>query len=137
MTTLKRLVIDTNTVISALLLPTSIPRQAFDSAFAQGAVLVSVLTLAELTDVIQRRRFDKYIEEAARRQFLALFIQNTDLIEITETITDCRDAKDNKFLEVAVSGGATHLITGDSDLLDLHPYRGVAIVTPKTFLSLA
>ena len=42
--------------------------------------------------------------------------------------------KDNKFLELAISGGATHLVTGDDDLLVLHPFRGVAIVTPQEFL---
>jgi predicted nucleic acid-binding protein len=50
----KRLVIDTNTAISALLLPTSIPRQAFDRAFDQGIVLVSESTVAELAEVIKR-----------------------------------------------------------------------------------
>jgi len=97
-------VLDTNTIISALLLPTSIPRQAFDRAFDLGQVIVSAATVAELADVLQRRRFDKYVREEARLQFLATFIRDTRLIAVIETITDCRDPKDNKFLEVAISG---------------------------------
>jgi predicted nucleic acid-binding protein len=54
---------------------------------------------------------------------------------VTEVVTDCRDPKDNKFLELAVSGRATHIVTGDPDLLTLHPFRGVAIMTAQAFLS--
>ena len=44
--------------------------------------------------------------------------------------------KDNKFLELALSGKGSHIITGDSDLLVLHPFRGVAIVSPQSFLAI-
>jgi uncharacterized protein len=135
MTASDRFVIDTNTIVSALLLPTSIPRQAFDQAFDSGRVIVSEATVAELADVLQRSRFDKYVREEARLHFLATFIRATTLIVVTETVTDCRDPKDNKFLEVAVSGQATVIITGDRDLLDLHPYRGIAIITPRDFMN--
>ena len=134
MTTTDRFVLDTNTIVSAVLLPTSIPRQAFDRAFDTGVVLVSEQTIAELTEVLQRRRFDKYIREEERLQFLATFIRDTTLTIVTETITDCRDPKDNRFLEVAVSGYATLIVTGDQDLLALDPYRGIAIITPRAFI---
>ena len=135
MTTSDRFVLDTNTIISALLLPTSIPRQALDQAFDIGLVIVSEATVAELADVLQRRRFDKYVSEEARLHFLTTFTRDTRLIAVTETIIDCRDPKDNKFLEVAVSGEATVIVTGDRDLLDLHPYRGIAIMTPRNFMN--
>jgi uncharacterized protein len=134
MTMSNHIVLDTNTIVSALLLPTSIPRQAFDQAFDNGFVIVSEATITELAEVLQRSRFDKYVREEARLHFLATFIRDTILIAITETITDCRDSKDNKFLEVAVSGQAKVIVTGDRDLLDLHPYRGIAIITPRDFL---
>jgi predicted nucleic acid-binding protein len=38
-------------------------------------------------------------------------------------------------LEVAVSGQATVIVTGDRDLLDLHLYRGIAIMTPRGFMN--
>jgi len=135
MTTSDRFVLDTNTIVSALLLPTSIPRQTLDQAFDIGLVIVSEATVAELADVLQRRRFDKYVREEARLHFLATFTRDTTLIAVTETIIDCRDPKDNKFLEVAVSGEARVIVTGDRDLLDLHPYRGIAIMTPRDFMN--
>jgi putative PIN family toxin of toxin-antitoxin system len=51
-------------------------------------------------------------------------------------INACRDPKDDKFLSLAVSGGATHLVTGDKDLLALDLFEGVRILTPHAFLEL-
>ena len=44
--------------------------------------------------------------------------------------SDCRDPKDDKFLELALNGKATHIVSGDEDLLVLHPFRGIPILTP-------
>jgi uncharacterized protein len=63
-------------------------------------------------------------------------VQDTTVITITETIIDCRDPKDNKFLEVGVCGHADAIITGDQDLLAMSPYRGIAIITPRDFHTL-
>ena len=46
----------------------------------------------------------------------------------------CRDPRDNKFLEIAVNGEADIIISGDEDLLVLHPFRGIEIVTPKIYV---
>jgi hypothetical protein len=134
MTTNNCYVIDTNTVISALLLPTSIPRQAFDKAFDTGIVLLSDAVIVELSTVFRRPRFNRYLSEQERLQFLSVLLRDALTIPITESITDCRDAKDNKFLELATSGKADTIISGDTDLLELHPYRGIEILTPRAFL---
>lgn len=131
----ERFVIDTNVVISAVLAPRSVPRQAFDLAFAQGTVLASDATLAELDDVLRRPRFERYVPEAARLQFLAKLIRDVTVVEVTAVITDCRDPKDNKFLELAVSGGSAIIISGDADLLVLHPFKDISILTPQAFVS--
>ncbi len=131
----KRFVLDTNVVISAVLLPRSVPRKAFDLAFIQGIVLVSESTLDELDEVLRRPRFERYIPEDERLQFLTNFIRDTTVIEVSEIITDCRDPKDNKFLELAVSGCATCIISGDADLLVLHPFHSIPVMTPNEFVS--
>lgn len=137
MTSSERFVLDTNVVVSAVLLPRSVPRQAFDLAFIRGIVLVSESMLDELDDVLRRPRFERYVSEDERLQFLTNFIRDTTVAEVTEVITDSRDPKDNKFLELAVSGNATCIISGDADLLVLHPFRGIPIVTPQEFVSQA
>ena len=56
-------------------------------------------------------------------------------IEPVVKISECRDPKDNKFLELAVAGKADCIVTGDKDLLELHPFRNIRIITPKEFLT--
>lgn len=131
-----RLVLDTNVLVSALLLPGSTATQAVHRAFARGHVLVSVATVDELTNVLRRPRFDRYIDEADRSAFLTTFIRDTVPVVVSEQIAACRDPKDDKFLELAVNGQASHLISGDRDLLALHPFRGITILTPQAFLAL-
>jgi len=130
-----RVIFDTNTVVSALLLPTSLPRQALRRVSIAGQFLVSASTITELTETLRAPKFDRYLTEADRFAFLAALLRDADFVDVTATVTDCRDPKDNKFLELAVSGQATHLLTGDQDLLVLHPFRGTAILTCRQFLS--
>lgn len=96
---------------------------------------MSEATIAELDEVLRRPKFNKYVPEEKRLEFLAALVREAAVVEASEVITECRDPKDNKFLELAVSGKASHIITGDADLLTLHPFRGIAIVTPQVFLA--
>ena len=123
-----RYVLDTNTLVSALLFEHSTPGQAFRRALKRGEILVSPSTLEELAEVLQREKFDRYVTAAEHEEFLEAFVERTTFIEPTEEIRICRDTKDDKFLELAVSGGAVYLISGDNDLRSLNPFRGIAIV---------
>ena len=129
-----RLVLDTNVVVSALLLAGSIPRQAFDKALTEGTVLISVPILLELAEVLHRKQFNKYLLEEERMRFLVGLLKESELFETTEAITECRDPKDNKFLELAFCGKADCIISGDDDLLVLNPFREIPIITPREFL---
>ena len=129
-----RLVFDTNVVVSAVLFLATVPARALELGQAVGRLLVSDETVEELRRVLMRTKFDRYVRSDERARFLGRVLDDAMLVEIIESIDDCRDPKDNKFLELAVSGDATHLVTGDDDLLVLHPFRGVAIVTPQAFL---
>ena len=132
---LKRYVFDTNVLVSAILLPDSTAFTAYVKALETGVLLASPETLAEYQEVILRRKFDRYASRKRRQVFINELIQGVEQIGIIEEIKACRDPKDNQFLEVAVNGIADALITGDQDLLDLHPFRDIAILTPTQFLS--
>lgn len=67
-------------------------------------------------------------------RFMVSFLKVAEMVEIDEAITICRDPKDNKLLELAVSGNANFLVTGDKDLLVLNPFRGIEIIVPRDFL---
>jgi putative PIN family toxin of toxin-antitoxin system len=129
-----RCVFDTNVLVSALLLPDSKPRHALELALQKGKVLLSFATLAELYEVLGRKKFLRYIDEEDIRSFLAALTRDAEWVEVDVRITACRDPKDDKFLELAVSGHASHVVTGDADLLALHPFRGIEIVPPHRFL---
>ena len=133
---IQRVVFDTNTLVSAVILPRSVPARAYQQVRQTGEIAVSEATLAELLDVLQRPKFDKYISLEKRLLFHAELVDIAFDIPVTHTVTDCRDPKDNKFLELSLSASATTLITGDADLLVLHPFQGVLILTPADFLLL-
>ncbi len=129
-----RFVFDTNVVVSALLLKRSVSRRAFDTAIDAGELLVSVETIDELDRVLRREDFTRYVTEDERMEFLAALLREARLVEVTVQVSECRDPQDNKFLELALSGGAECIVSGDHDLLVLHPFRGIAIVMPHGFL---
>jgi len=134
MRTPQRLVVDTNVLVSRLLLADSIPAQAVRSARRKGSLLVSDATMKELADVLARPRFDRYVSIEDRKQFLRLFARVAEFVPIVNRVRECRDPKDDKFLEVALNGRADLILTGDRDLLVLHPWRDIAILSPKDYL---
>ena len=130
-----RVVFDTNTLVSALLFEQSVPASAFFAARDEGVILLSQATFTELSEVLGGSKFDRYLTREEPEDFLVKLLEEATLVEIGETIQECRDPKDDKFLEVAVSGEASCLVTGDQDLLILNPFRGIPIMTPAQFLA--
>jgi putative PIN family toxin of toxin-antitoxin system len=126
---------DTNVVVSALLFSRSKPARAFFTALDEGEVLVSADVVKELNDVLGREKFERYVSEEDRTRFLRSLLREASLIEPEEEIQACRDPKDDKYLELAVSGGADYIVSGDDDMLALTPFRGIPILTPDEFLS--
>lgn len=125
---------DTNVLISALLLPDSKPRKALEEALHNGKVLLSYAVLAELYEVVGRKQFRRYVDEEDIRAFVAALTREAEWIDVDVRITACRNSKDNRFLELGVSGHATHIVTGDYDLLALNPFQGIRIVRPQELL---
>ncbi len=130
-----RVVIDTGVAVSVALLPRSVSRQAFDAAVRLARLLVSRDTIAELDEVLRRPKFDRYTTEALRLEFLGEFVQTAEVVEVAQFVAVCHDPDDDKFLSLALSGQADYVLSGDQDLLVLHPFRGVSIVTPNDFLA--
>lgn len=129
-----RCVFDTSAAVSALLFEQSVPAQAFYAVPDRGQVLLSQATFTEPAEVLGRKKFDRYVSAEDRERFLARLLREARLVEITEEVRACRDPKDDKFLGLAVCGGASCVVAGDQDLLVLHPFRGVPILRPARFL---
>jgi uncharacterized protein len=131
----RKLVIDTNLWISRLLAPGGTAARAVDHGLAWGIPLMSEETLTELSEVLSRARFDPYVSREDRQHFLRLIGGIVRLIPITQRIAACRDPRDDKFLDVALNGEVQLILTGDQDLLELHPFHGIEIVRPADFLA--
>lgn len=130
----ERIVADTNVLVSRLLLPQSVAAKAVRKAVDENQLLVSDATLEELADVLSRPKFDRYISLEDRQEFIRLLTRVTERVVVTYPVKACRDPKDDKFLEVAVNGEADLIVTGDKDLLALHPFREIDIVTPREYI---
>lgn len=129
-----RYVFDTNTLISALLFENSTPRRAFVRALQEGDILVSAETLAELAEVLKRKKFRRYVTLEEVEAFLTALVKRAVMLDPDDEIRACREPKDDKFLTLAVSGSATCIVTGDEDRLVLHPFRDIPIVSAAEFL---
>jgi putative PIN family toxin of toxin-antitoxin system len=129
-----RAVIDTNVLISAVIFPNSVPRQAVRKALHHGILLFSDSTLNELRTVLLRSKIDRYVTREERAVFLAQLESVAEIVPTVQIVRECRDPKDDKFLEVALNGRGDVIITGDTDLLEMHPWREVAVVAPLDYL---
>src|ERR1700753_615465 len=113
----KRFIFDTNTLISAFLLSDqTTTARAWQKAKQSGAIIVSDETLDEFANVFIRPKFDKYLAPAKRLTIIEDFKTITQLCQSTHSVTICRDQKDDKYLELALSAKADCIITGDEDL---------------------
>ncbi len=132
----QRIVVDTNVYVSRFLRPDSVPGRAVAKVWTEATPLLSVESWNELRVVLKRPKFQPYIQPHTVGEFLRQLWAISDVIEIPTPIRACRDPRDDKFLEVAIHGRADAIVTGDGDLLALHPFDGIAILTPAAFLGL-
>jgi uncharacterized protein len=137
---IRRVILDTSTLVSAALRIGSTPHQALLKALASCDVCASAETLDELEQVLDRDKFDRYLDRELRRSFVALMRRHMHLFAVQDADREaveppCRDPKDNQFLALALAAEADALVSSDEDLLVLHPWRGIAVVTPADFLA--
>nr|WP_294510072.1 putative toxin-antitoxin system toxin component, PIN family [uncultured Rhodopila sp.] len=132
-----RLVVDTNVLISALLVPNSLPAQLI-TLWREGRF--ELLTAAEQLDELRRvTRYPK-IRERLTPALAGRLIN--ELREVAVLVRDlpevvlCADPNDNYLLGLAQAGAADWLVTGDKrDLLGLRVHGRARIVTVRMFLS--
>ena len=132
-------VLDTNVLLSAALTPPSPPGRIVLQLAAVDSphqLAFSEQTWDELVNVLQRRKFDVYISADERLAYL-LQLESVALWCAPQIgVTDCRDHDDNRILEVALAASAQAVVSGDKDLLVLHPWRGIPILRAAPFLAL-
>lgn len=130
----KFFVFDTNTLLSALFDETSKPAMALKRARLHDVLLIPEPVKAEYRRVFFKTKFDKYISVSTRIEFIENIIAHSFPVIITEEVSECRDSKDDKWLSLAASAKADCIVTGDQDLLVLHPFRNIPILNAADFL---
>jgi putative PIN family toxin of toxin-antitoxin system len=130
-----RAVVDTNVIISGAI-KLGIPREIW-SAFKSGdcKLVLSSSMFMELSGVLQRPKFHNLIGEGGRKELLLYLELFAEVVEPTDSVTVCRDPKDNHILSCAVKAGVDFIVSGDDDLLVLKTFRGIPILKPKEFLT--
>jgi len=129
-------VFDTNTLVSAILKPQSIPFKALETGQKLGSLIFSVDTASELMEVIQRKKFDKYLPLNERIEMVESVLVRGTLLKIIKPdhYAQCRDPKDIKFLTLALENHVDCIISGDIHLTELHPLGYIPILNPSSFL---
>lgn len=128
-----KVVLDTNIFISLLLgSPQTIKvKNALEND--QAIFILSPELRDELLDVIDRPKFNRIISTNDKKDLIVLLDEKAIIVNPVRKVNDCRDAKDNIVLECALQGKADFIVTGDKDLLCLHPFHGIKIVALKQF----
>ena len=130
---IRRVVFDTNVVLSALLFPAGRLAWLRTHWREGGAVpLISPATARELTRVLAYSKFR--LSEQYRMELLAMYIPYCESLNpVDKCLIECRDAKDQPLLDLAQSGKAGLLVTGDEDLLTLAGQTAFVIETPEEY----
>ncbi len=132
-----RVVVDTNVLLSAALSPRGAPAELVDKLLAEGRLVFSRVTFAELESRIWKPKFDRYLPIERRNQILHELNASALWVDVSSTISILsysRDGQDDAFVHAALAAGATRLVSGDDDLLCLHPLGTLHILTPRAAL---
>jgi len=132
-------VVDASVLISAILKPGSVPERALTRTLVgPDTLIISNDVECEYREVILRQKFDRLVALEWRQQYLQRVIDLAQRVEPIDPVHDCRDPKDNKYLELAEAGSADLIVSGDrTHLLPMHPWRSIRICSPADYLALA
>ena len=87
-------------------------------------------------DVLHRPRLARFIDPSLRSEVLGLLLTRATRVEPSVTVSECRDPRDNIYLELALAAGASVIVSSDADLLAMDPWRGIAIIRPAAYVLL-
>jgi len=135
-----RVVLDANIYISSLISSQGNPATIINRWLSgEFDVLLSQPIIDEISRVTGYERLQKKYQKIRERrlEFIELISKQSIWSESTETLAIVKaDESDNRYLEYAIAGGATYMVTGDEHLLSVGNYQGISIITPAVFVTL-
>jgi putative PIN family toxin of toxin-antitoxin system len=130
-----RVVVDTNVFVSAALSGRSSPALTVYLVERRCTLLKSTATEQELLQVVGHSGLASLVAPTFL-EWLSKLLASAEWVPIKNRVTECRDPKDDKFLELALNGHADVIVSGDQDLLTLHPFRGIPVLKPADFIQM-
>jgi putative PIN family toxin of toxin-antitoxin system len=130
------IVFDASALVGAALKVDSVPERALLRAEEVDVFALSAPVEAEIVQVLGRSKFARAIPLKRRERILEILRGTAVWFDPTSRVTECRDPKDDKYLELALAAGADIIVSSDDDLLVLHPWRGVRILSPADYLAI-
>ncbi|MBV8613063.1 MAG: putative toxin-antitoxin system toxin component, PIN family, partial [Acetobacteraceae bacterium] len=100
------IVFDVSTLVGAAIKRDGVPARALLKARARDTLALSRAVRAEMLEVLHRPELARFLGRAQRDEVLELVTAAAAWVEPAVAVTDCRDAKDNKYLELALASGA-------------------------------
>lgn len=131
---LPTIVIDSNVLISAAILPQSRLAHVLIIATEKYVIAQNEATWNELITRIERKKFDRYFGENGRLGYLAKIAQLVQFFDEVSNVEISRDPDDDKFVSLVLYANAKIIISGDKDLKEIRAYKGISIMSPTTFL---
>jgi hypothetical protein len=136
----QRVIVDASTLVSAALRADSTPRRALEKAIELFELCVSERSLSELETVLSRPHFARYAPAEALRAFIESVRAEGSMFPVSAADLEkveprCRDVEDHHILALAEVAKVDLIVSSDHDLLALHPWRGIPILTPSQFVS--
>ena len=131
------IVFDASAVVSAALKVDSVPERALLHAEATDIFALSTEVDDEIAQVLGRPKFAGALSVERRARILNTIRGMAVWFVPSVRVTDCRDPKDDKYLELALAAAAAFIVSSDDDLIVLHPWRGVSILSPAAYMALS
>lgn len=136
----QRVVVDASTLVSAALRADSTPRLALKTALELFELCLSEGILSELEAVLAEPKFARYAPAEAFRAFIESVCAEGIMFPVSAADMEkveprCRDAEDHHILALAEVAKVDLIVSSDRDLLVLHPWHGIPILTPAQFVS--
>jgi len=129
-----RIVLDTNVLLSGLFFG-GIPLRIVK------ACLLGTVHLVASTEILQEYR--EAVLDLARRNPLPSIARLLDMVFASASVVRpapldhpvCRDADDDKFIACALAANADFIVSGDRDLHSIPASVGVAVLSPRRFVT--
>ncbi|MBP7280830.1 MAG: putative toxin-antitoxin system toxin component, PIN family [Leptospiraceae bacterium] len=100
-------------------------------------IYTSLEQIDELERVLRYPKLKKYFSEEAIIDILKFVSEKSNVVSIKRIIQDCRDPEDNYILDIGTQFHLDYIITGDEDLLALHPYKKIQVIKIAKFIEMA